>query len=58
MSKKSKIKKSKRPKNICECGRKMQKCIEDCVFCGGEEYYGCPDWKKCGRMYDLNGKEL
>ncbi len=55
MSKKSKLK--KRPKNICICGRKMEKYIEDCVLCGGEEYYNCPSIL-CGKMYTLNGVEI
>ena len=58
MSKKFKLKKRPRVKNICICGRKMQKYHEDCRCCGGEEYYACPDWTKCGKEYDLNGKEL
>lgn len=55
MRKKPKLK--KRPKNICICGKKMKKYIEDCVFCGGSEYYQCDD-SKCYKMYDLNGQEL
>lgn len=56
MPKKFKLK--ERSKNICICGRKMQKYHEDCRCCGGEEYYTCPDWKNCGKEYDLNGEEL
>lgn len=58
MSKKSKLKKRKRPKNICVCGRKMLKYIEDCVICGGDEYYACPDWYNCGKEYNKNGEEM
>ncbi len=56
MSKKSKLK--SRPKNICICGKKMKKYHEDCSCCGGEEYYGCPDYRNCGKEYDLNGEEI
>ncbi len=51
--------KMKRPrrKNICTCGRKMNKYIDDCVHCGGEEYYECPSLK-CAKMFALNGEEI
>ena len=56
MSKKSKLK--SRPKNICVCGKKMGKTYDHCEFCEGKEYYECPDWKNCGRIYELNGEEI
>ncbi len=51
--------KMKRPrcKNICICGRKMEKQHDDCLFCGGGEFYVCPSLI-CGKMYDLNGVEM
>ena len=50
--------KMKRPrrKNICTCGQKMNKYIDDCVYCG-EEYYSCPSIK-CAKMFTLNGEEI
>lgn len=49
--------KKPRCKNICTCGRKMNKVYEDCSFCGGEEYYECPSIK-CAKMFALNGEEI
>lgn len=39
----------KRRKNICTCGKRMIIVYDDCIFCGGDEYYECP---KCGKIYD------
>lgn len=50
--------KKTRAKNVCECGRKLKKVFEECSACGGEEFYECPDWVTCGKVYDLNGKEI
>ncbi len=49
--------KRKRPKNICKCGKKMRKEYDDCMCCGGVEYYQCEN-QKCYAMYDLKGNEI
>jgi len=50
------MKKSKRRKNIClRCKSKMQKEFEECMLCGGGEYYEC---KKCQRIFDMTGEEI
>lgn len=51
------MKKRKRRKNICICGKKMYLTCEGCPVCGGEEYYQCPNIE-CFRMFDLNGEEI
>ena len=50
------VKNKKRAKNICECGKKLDReYYDDCPFCGGGEYYEC---NHCGKVYDSNGEEL
>jgi len=49
------MKRRKRRKDVCKCGKKLILNYDDCVYCGGGEHYEC---NKCGRIYDLNGKEL
>jgi len=54
---KSNWKKKKRAKNICpDCHKKMKKDYEECMNCGGSEFYYC---SYCGKTYDTEtGKEL
>lgn len=50
------MKRRKRRKDVCKYDRKkLYLDYTDCPFCGGDEYYTCP---KCGRQYDLDGKEI
>ena len=52
-----KKKKRKTPKNICpKCRKRMVIEYNECPFCGGGEYYECPN---CWKNYDINtGEEL
>lgn len=52
------MKRKKRPKNICKCGKKLEKQWDECINCGGVEFYSCPDLDNCGKEYTLNGEEL
>ena len=49
--------KKRRQKNICpHCRKKMRISYDECIFCGGGEYYECP---RCLGYYDITtGEEL